>query len=201
MKIRNLIFLSFPAAICFALSSCNPTKKLTEGEYLLDKNAVIDKYGSLDKTEMETYIKQKPNRKLLFWRMYLHIYNSIDQGKLDRIKAKRIAKREAYNARKTEKFNRINAKREAKGKKKLEYSLKDKKPFIFREWWLSVGEPPVIYDSLLAKKSAKQIKLYANNKGYFNSVVKDSVSQPVHKKVKSYYIIHEGKPYTVRNLS
>ena len=197
---RSTACLLLSAAIYF-LSACNPTKKLSEGEYLLDKNIVVDKYAKVDKGEMEAYIKQKPNRKLLFWRMYLHIYNGIDQEKLEKIKMKRKAKQESYNAKKIEKYNRINAKREAKGKKKKEYSISKEPPFILREWWLSVGEPPVIYDSLLAKKSEKQIKLFLNNKGYFKSTVKDSVSLPHHKKVKSFYIVHEGIPYTIRNLS
>ncbi|MBI4930345.1 MAG: BamA/TamA family outer membrane protein [Bacteroidetes bacterium] len=201
MKIHNfLLFAAAAVASCCFLPSCNPTKKITEGELLLDKNVVIDKFGKVDKSNMESYIKQKPNRKILFWRMYLHIYNSVDGNKLDKIKMKRTARRETYNSGKIEKYNRINAKREAKGRKAKKVPLKKKEPFIFREWWKSNGEPPVIYDSLLSKKSARQIKLFLNNKGYFNSTVKDSIHAQ-NKKVTSCYVVKEGTPYTIRNLS
>jgi len=134
--------------------------------------------------------------------MYLHIYNSVDRTKLEKIKMKRMARRESTNSTRMEKYNRINSKREAKGKKKLTVKLKKKEPFIFREWWLSIGEPPVIHDSMLTKKSARQIKLFLNNKGFFNSTVKDSLSvYKKKKKVVQYYVVKEGIPYTIRNLS
>ena len=103
MKIRNFLLVIAALAAFWCFYSCNPTKKLSEGEYLLDKNAVVNKYATLDKSEIETYIKQKPNRKLLFWRFYLYIYNSIDQSKLDKLKIKRKAKREEENTRTVEK--------------------------------------------------------------------------------------------------
>lgn len=199
-------FNSHPIVYCLLfivyclLCCCSPTKKLTEGEFLLNKNVVVNKNGILDKSDMESYVKQKPNRKFIFWRMYLHIYNSVDRAKLEKLKMKRMARRESTNSSRMEKCNRINAKREAKGKKKLSVKLKTKEPFIFREWWLSIGEPPVIYDSLQTKKSGRQIKLFMNNKGFFNSTVNDSVVVK-NKKATQYYVVKEGRPYTIRNLS
>ncbi len=206
MKFRSQPIVYFPMAIgmftvyCL-LCCCSPAKKLAEGEFLLNKNVVVNKNGTVDKSDMESYIKQKPNRKFIFWRMYLHIYNSVDRVKLDQLKMQRIARRESTNSSRMEKYNRINAKREVKGKKKLTVKLKKKEPFIFREWWLSIGEPPVIHDSMLTKKSVRQVKLLLNNKGFFNSTVKDSVPVPKKKKVAQYYVVQEGIPYTIRNLS
>ncbi|MEK6616877.1 MAG: hypothetical protein AABZ32_12365, partial [Bacteroidota bacterium] len=198
-------FSSQPIVYCLLftvyclLCCCNPTKKLAEGELLLRKNVVVDKYGTLAQSDIESYIKQKPNRKLIFWRMYLHIYNSVDKQKLEKIKMKRTAQRESYHSSRREKYNRINAKREVKGKKPLQVPLKKKEPHPLREWWKSNGEPPVIYDSLLTKKSVRQIKLFMNNKGFFNSTVKDSVVVK-NKKATQYYAVKEGIPYTIRNL-
>lgn len=192
--------LFLPFFISAFLLSCNSTKKLAEDELLLNKNIVINPSGKSDKKNISAYIKQKPNRKVLFWKMYLHIYNSVDREKLERIKTKKYAKRESHNVRKKEKYARINAKREAKGKEPLTVKLKSKEPFTLKEWWLSIGEAPVVYDSLLSKKSAKQIKQYLNNKGYFNSVVNDSAVVK-DKKVTQYYVIRENLPYTIRNVS
>lgn len=200
MKISHLIFVA--AGVSFSVlffPSCNSTKKLQPGEYLLERNAIINKYGTIDKNKIEAYIKQKPNREVLGWKMYLHIYNSVDEKKLAHIREKRKAKRKAYNERKKEKYESMNKKRESEGKKKRAYSLRKEDPFMFRTWWLNIGEPPVVYDSMLAKKSARQIKLFLNNKGFFNSTVSDSV----HKKGRRAYVfyrIKEGVPYKVRNI-
>ena len=223
MKKRFNIIKSFFSSILalafyFLLSSCNPSRHLQEGEYLLDKNIVIDKYPQVDKSDIESYIKQRPNRKMIFFKTYLWIYNSVSQEKLDRIKQKRIAKIEAYNSRQIEKYKLINAKREANGKapKKVKQKSKDIRPL--REWWRSNGEPPVIYDSLLTEKSVKQIKQFLTNKGFFNNVVRDSADNRKKKfiykfiptsdtsnykrtkKERVYYHIHEGRPYSIRTI-
>ncbi|MCX6297208.1 MAG: BamA/TamA family outer membrane protein, partial [Bacteroidetes bacterium] len=72
---------------------------------------------------------------------------------------------------------------------------------LFGEWLLNVSEPPVVYDSLLTKKSAKQIKLFLNNKGFFISSVSDSVVFRNRKKRASvYYIIKASDPYRINHV-
>lgn len=174
-------------------SSCNPTRKLGKHDYLLVENEIIDNSTKLDKEEIKSYIKQKPNRKILgIVRFHLAIYNLVDQKKM-------IDKKKEYVKRVKEE----NIERRAEGKKELD---EDKQ--TWREWLVDIGEAPVLLDSLLMQKSAKQVKLFLNNKGYFNSIVRDSVV--VHdkkdslgrhgKKVSVYYIIDAGKPYKVRNI-
>jgi outer membrane protein assembly factor BamA len=67
------------------------------------------------------------------------------------------------------------------------------------EWLLNIGEPPVIYDSLLTQKSSKQIKSFLNNKGYFISSVTDSVYKR-RKKVSVYYTIKASEPYKINKI-
>jgi len=188
----NLLILLF--------TSCNSTKKLAEGETLLTKNVVSTKSFFLDKSEIESYIKQKPNKKVLFWKFYLHVYNSVNQKKLNDKKTRRNAKIESINSARIEKGNRINLKREANGKKPKKIHLKKKNALTRREWLLRIGEPPVVFDSLLAQKSAKQINLYLHNKGYFNSTVNDSVHTK-NKKTIVHYLINAGKPHVFRNVT
>ena len=70
------------------LFACRPVRKLKQGEYLLQKNHIIDKDTKVDKGEIEAYIKQKPNRKiLLLFRFHLWLHNLANE---DRIKRKRI---------------------------------------------------------------------------------------------------------------
>lgn len=167
-------------------NACNPAKKLNEGEYLLYKNTVLKHGAKIDKADIESYIKQKPNRKILgFVRFHLWLHNLANE---DKIKRKRIAR-----DKKTDEKNIV---RVSKGKKE-----KKKKQQLFGEWLLNVSEPPVIYDSFLIQKSAKQIKLLLNNKGYFVSTVTDSVEYRRKKKVNVYYKINASAPYTFNDLS
>ena len=206
LHINYFQLVAFPAVLF--LLSCNPTKKLQEGTLLLDKNVVsIKSYTNItaiksitiDKSEIDAYIKQKPNRKMLFWKFYLHLYNSINKDKIERKKTKRSVRVQAINSQRMEKNNQLNAKREAEGKNLRKVFLKKKEIWRFKEWLLSIGEQPVIYDSLLTKKSARQINLFLNNKGYFNSNVKDSLYIK-NKKASVHYIIHLGKPYVYHNI-
>lgn len=67
------------------------------------------------------------------------------------------------------------------------------------ETYKEIGEPPVVYDSLQTIRTAKQLKLYANNNGYFDSKV-TYTSKIKNKKVKVSYNIEAGEPYRIRNI-
>jgi outer membrane protein assembly factor BamA len=168
------------------LNACNPAKKIKGDEFLLNKNFIINKGTKIEKTDIESYIKLKPNRKILgFFRFHLWLNNMANE---DKIKNRRIK----YN----KKIENKNSRRVAKGKPE-----KKGRQQMFGEWLLNVSETPVIYDSFLIDKSAKQLKLFLNNKGYFISTVKDSVVFKKQKKVNVYYKIHASAPYTVNNVS
>ena len=185
IKHKNIKIL-FIAILPLVFFACNPTRKLVQGEYLLQKNHVIDRDTKIDKSEIESYIKQKPNRKiLLVFRFHLWLHNLANE---DRIKRKRILH--------DKKVEKRNERRIAKGK---EPKKNDRQ--LFGEWLLSVSEPPVICDSFLAQKSAKQIKLFLDNKGYFVSSVKDSISYGKRKKASVYYKIKASAPYKINSVS
>lgn len=134
---------------------------------------------------MESFIRQKPNRKLLqFFRFHLQVHNLVNQKKLN----KRVHIL-------TEKNEKRNAKRSLKGKRPKERRRS------FWEWLAEIGEEPVIYDALITSKSAEQIEIYLRGKGHFNAVVTDSVVRnDKRKKAKVYYTVQSGIPYTVRNI-
>jgi hypothetical protein len=66
--------------------SCSPTKRLPEGEFLLNKNIIkIDEKDLA--AELKPIIKQKPNRKILgLFRFHLGVYTIADRGKDGRFK-------------------------------------------------------------------------------------------------------------------
>jgi outer membrane protein assembly factor BamA len=82
------------------------------------------------------------------------------------------------------------------------YNLGSKgKDTKFKKWMRTkVGSPPVLLDTTLAAISAKQMKLYLDNKGYFGSVIHDSISYKK-KKVKAHYLVRTTRPYTIRRIS
>jgi len=186
-NISQYIKLAPFIVVILLLNACNPAKKLKEGTFLLNKNIVnIKDRETLDKTEVESYIKLKPNYRLLaLVRFNLWLYNLVNE---DRIKHKREVRNEKIKAK--------NEKRAAKGKKAKSYNR-----LLLGERILKIGEPPVIYDSLLIKKSVQQIKFYLNNKGYFLNTVKDSIQYERHKKVNVYFNIKTNTPYKINNVS
>jgi len=46
-----------------------------ENEYLLHNYKIETEKGDFDKRELNDYIKQKPNKRILFWKFYLSLYN------------------------------------------------------------------------------------------------------------------------------
>lgn len=186
MTIKQLTWYFLLAVSVFAVS-CSPTRKLSEGEHLLVKNVVTHDSKIVSKSDMESFIRQKPNRKLfvlLFFRFHLQVHNLVNHDKLE----KRV---EIL----TEKNTKRNAKRKLKGKKP-----KDRRR-SFWEWLEEIGEEPVIYDPLIAQKSAQQIEIYLRGKGHFSAAVTDSVVyNQKRKKAKVYYTVKSGLPYSVRNI-
>ncbi|MEO6883111.1 MAG: BamA/TamA family outer membrane protein [Bacteroidia bacterium] len=165
--------------------ACNPTRRLHDGEFLLNKNIIVDKHTKIERAQIESYIKQKPNRKILgIVRFHLGIYNLVNEDKANQ---KKIAH--------DKKIDAINLKRAAEGKK-----LKSKDHLTFDEWLLKIGEPPVIFDSTLMQKSAQQIHLFLNNKGYFDNTVRDSAVYKG-KQVTTYYLLQTKKPYYIRHVN
>ena len=199
IKHLNATMLIF---ILIAVFSCNPTKKLKEGEYLLEKNIIVDNHSSLDASEIETFIRQKTNRKILkTLQFHLWLYNTINQSKIaphkdkrnvkyDRINIKRKNKIDKTNKKidaKNEKIRLKNIERDKKGLKSSEYKqykvakLKDKAKLTWRENVLEAGESPVVLDSFQTKVSREQIQKYMFSKGQFYGKVKDSVIKVEHK--------------------
>lgn len=63
-----------------------------------------------------------------------------------------------------------------------------------------IGEPPVIYDTTLTEQSAKQIKLFLKDNGYFDARVEFLTTQRK-KRASVVYSIIPDKPYTVSGLT
>lgn len=71
----------------------------------------------------------------------------------------------------------------------------------FRRWLeRTVGEPPLLLDTTLTKRTSDQLQLYLTKNGYFKAQVEDTTIYK-NKKAKVIYKIMAGKPYLINNIS
>jgi outer membrane protein assembly factor BamA len=61
--------------------SCGSAKYVPQNKYLLDKYQVKTDNKNVNKEELSTYIKQKPNKKILGLKFHLSVYNLSREGK------------------------------------------------------------------------------------------------------------------------
>jgi len=71
---KNLLFFLL-IIVVVSISSCRTTKYVGEGEYMLNSNTVKGDLKHVDKEEVTSYVKQTPNKKILFSRFHLGLYN------------------------------------------------------------------------------------------------------------------------------
>jgi outer membrane protein assembly factor BamA len=184
------------------MSSCNVNKHLKEDELLLQKTGVKQNGTAIDNDELEAFLRQKPNRKILkLVRFNLWLYNQVDQKKMLEKKEKRDAKFDRINAKRIEKNERRNERRLKKGKSTKLPNLKNKEKPTFRESILEAGEPPVILDSSLTKITKNQLQKFVFSRGYFDSKVRDSlVVDKKAKRAKTFFFISKSEPYYIRKI-
>jgi len=120
----------------------------------MDSYKIESGKGDFDNRRLDDYVKQKPNKKIIFWKFYLSLYN---------------------------------------------LSSPDKENG-FHDWLRRIGEPPVIYDEDLRRRSAEQLNLFMQNKGFYESEVTDTT---IYKKRRAsvYYRVVPNQPYRIRNIN
>lgn len=174
-----IIFVAF---VSLLFSSCSASKYLKDDEYLLKSYEIKTDDKKVTDFSLDSYVKQKPNKRILRIPIYANIYNMVNPEK--------EAKREKKREKKEEKMNR---RRLAKGKE-------PRRKFAFTRWIRSIGEEPVVYNQLLSKKSAVQISKLLKNKGYFHAKTTSSVKYRG-KTAHVTYTIKAGKPFLIRNYT
>jgi outer membrane protein assembly factor BamA len=166
--------------------SCNTTKRLEQGEYLLKKNRIeLEDNIDVDKDALDETIRPQTNRRVFgLFPIYVWAYNVPDPDKIERKNEKRL-----------EKLEKKNAKRRKKGKEPKEF-----KPY--GSWWReTVGEAPVLYDSTAVNRSEKQLQTYLIKHGWFNATVSSQSKLNEDKNTAVVtYIINGGEPYAIESF-
>lgn len=219
------LFLPLVLALVVLADSGCATRRLNKkkNQKLLRRVVILNTEKKPDKSELNAYVKQKPNRRVVIVPLYLQIYNLVNPER-DSVRQKR--KKEKYTTKKAR--YEINPKR-----RNGTYRREPKLRRTIGQFLQSIGEAPVVYDSTLTERTHKQFELYLHNKGYFDAVVKDTtfnrrllffqrnallraindstVKMPWqfrfkigpnrNRKVHLYYYIDPKQPFVVRNVS
>ncbi|NSW44461.1 MAG: BamA/TamA family outer membrane protein [Bacteroidales bacterium] len=172
------LFLIFLTASIF-LISCYPTRFVPDNEYLLKRNKIVIHNKYIDKYELESYIRPKVNRKIL-WTIPFHLYvynlsrigkerkwktklgNVIGEppvivNKIDIIKSKEQIKlylktKGYYNASVDDSLHILSPK-----KAEVIYYINSRKPFIIDSVNFETKDP-IIANYLFESKNQSYIK-------------------------------------------
>ncbi|MCF6347492.1 MAG: outer membrane protein assembly factor [Flavobacteriaceae bacterium] len=153
---KIIVFILFLIII-----SCDATKRVPDGKYLLEKNKVIVNDKKTLKKEVISFLRQKPNQKVLGFPFSLHLYNL---GNPDfKVRFKKLPKKE-------KKLTNFFSEKQVNALAKSYTGING--------WFLKNGNPPVISDSIQIKKSVNSLYKYYISKGFFDV----NVTYKEHKK-------------------
>ena len=224
MTKKGFTYLILILSILFGLHSCRQAKYVKEGNHLYKikkrsfpwnhnkktihfvyfKKDSIKKYSKSDDLvfagDLYDIIKPQPNRSLKLW-----FYNAIDSLKMESQITRRKVKIDAKNLKRETKENRINEERNNNAFSKGEDTFIQKKVRRkkmrtgWRYWFVNkAGEAPMVADSVLTQKSVKQLEIFLEKKGFYDSRVSDTTVYN-EKKQKAYnrFTIFTGEPYRI----
>ena len=172
---------------------------MKDDEKLLYKQKITGN-DRVKRDELNKFFQQKPNRHIMgMWAMYLWLHET---GKKSFEPEKYSLKIEKINLKYNKKYGKVegNVKKENRVEKKRSKKIRKVEKTI-REGNLLMrwGEPIVLLDTQKISKSASQIQLYLNSKGYFRSATNYDIAYH-NKKVRVTYTINEGLPYIIDSL-
>ncbi len=190
MNAYKNIYILLLLFIIILLNSCSIIKTVPEGKYLLTKYKINVDNKNFNTDDLHYYVKPKPNRKiLLFYSFHLRAYN-FGERMYDPINRK-TERSERRIERKKERKRTVDNKKEEKRRKRS-----------FKRWLQeTVGEPPVILDTLLVENTERQLKIYLNSIGFFNAEVSSKTDYYKKKKARVNYNIITNEAYTINKIS
>jgi outer membrane protein insertion porin family len=195
-----LLFASF--ALLFF--SCKPSLRYFsndpnyKGKYLLTKQSVQGT-KKLSEDELGAYIKQKSNRNILGFQIYLGLYY-FGKSWYDTLALQKQYNRQENSLNKRIEKATTDKKKNKWREKKNKRLSKSYKKLTEGNWVMrTVGEAPVVFDSLSSIESVRNIHRHLKSKGFLENDVTWSVKYKK-RKAKVTYVVREKEPYLVRNI-
>lgn len=197
-KLKAIGSLLAGLSIFWLATACVPTRHLGPNENLL-YSVQLKGVTANDPAKIATFYQQKPNRKFLGSTPYLWLYylgrQFYDPARIQkqieqyRTKSDRRLAAAGADSAKIRSLLAKRAKRLAALTEKQESG----------NWLMTLGEPPVIYDSTKTPVTQDQIKTYLNTKGFFHSAIAHTaVTQD--KKVYLTLDVQEGRPTKITQV-
>ncbi|QNM84756.1 BamA/TamA family outer membrane protein [Polaribacter pectinis] len=172
--------LSFYFLLVFILVSCNSTKHVAEDEHMLTQNYIFVDSVRDKSTELQKYVLQKPNPRLLDLPIALYFHNIGNHNK-----PKTPTEWGEKNPRS---YNFI--KNVFSEKQSIAYA----KSFINLNNWFLKYDGPVIVNEKKVENTENNLWAYYKTQGFFKSKVVSKINRYDDKKATVDYYIDKGKP-------
>lgn len=191
----------------FILSSCNSTRRLSDDEVFLRKNKIEfpegDQPSSLPSEDLKNVIKQKENRKILFFRFNMAMYNMVNPKRRARSHEKKVERVNRKIAKTQLKAHQATKEKKKKRLEKKSKKLKTEEVRTLRDWLAeTVGEKPVVLDTILVDKTASQLSVFMSKKGYFDNRVESEIiyNKRNKRKAKVIYNLYPDESHHIKSI-
>lgn len=148
------------AVLGFFCSACSVTRKIPEGQYLLQKVTIESDKSTPRKeritaADLEKYVRQTPNKRFLGTNFYVWLYEQANPGKQN----------------------------------------------WWNNWKRKIGQEPVLLDMSLTERSAQNLKVYMDTRGFFSSQATFEVDTTSRRRrAKVVYRTRQGEPYRIDSI-
>jgi len=79
---KKFFYIAILFLVSLSFFSCNPARRLPEGQHLLNRNRIEIEDAEVERSELATYLRQRPNRRIFgFYRFHLNVYQLADRGR------------------------------------------------------------------------------------------------------------------------
>lgn len=182
--------ISFLFGIIIIFASCNSTKRVKEGEFLLIKNTINTGVDTISSRKLNPYLDLQPNSKLLFGLpLKLLIYNwgkpNPDSTFLNWLNKK---------PKRQQRLTRFLSERQLKNIGKFYVNI--------HEGRKRNGESPSIINESKIEKSKERLRSWYWNRGWFNAEVDHDIdTDSINKKATLHYRVTANAPYIVDTIN
>ncbi|AXG69903.1 outer membrane protein assembly factor BamA [Kordia sp. SMS9] len=170
------------------LHSCNSIKYVKDDELLLMENELKVNGEVSNDPDALSQMYQKPNSRLLSFPLRLHIYNLSEEDS--------DSTYQAWLDRNPKRRDRLYKRLSEKQVRELgNYKTG------FNNWLKKTGEAPVIIDKKKTRKTTNRLKVYYQNKGFFNAEANyEIVPDEKERRAGIQYNVNTGNPYFLDSI-
>lgn len=171
------------------ISACNAEKRVPDGKQLLASNQIFVNGKKTNDEDISNQLYQKPNSKLLGYRLRLHLYNLAN-----------LNPDSTYQAKFTNKPGKYERKSKWLSAKQVDRLGQSFWYHGIHDFLKKTGEAPVIIDSTKTQKSLSRLQYYFFNNGFFNVEANFEHDTLSLKRGKIKYNITSNKAYILDSI-